>query len=119
ELSKRHEPLFVSEQGNPVTSRSTNARWSEFRALIQKTNPTFKHRFHDLRATYGTFRLHDLLGAGLAEVECLELLMGWMGHENERTTWKYLRFLKRKEVFKEKFALLDSIMHDAIGGDNE
>ncbi|HCM0401456.1 TPA: tyrosine-type recombinase/integrase [Vibrio parahaemolyticus] len=119
ELCERHEPLFVSEQGNPVTSRSTNARWSEFRALIQKTDPTFKHRFHDLRATYGTFRLHDLLESGLAEVECLELLMGWMGHENERTTWKYLRFLKRKEVFKEKFALLDSIMHDALGGDNE
>ncbi|MFS1904031.1 tyrosine recombinase XerC [Vibrio lentus] len=118
-LCERHEPLFVSEQGNPVTSRSTNARWSEYRAIIQKKDAIFKHRFHDLRATYGTFRLHDLLQSGLAEVECLELLMGWMGHENEITTWKYLRFLKRKEVFKEKFALLDSIMHNALGGNNE
>jgi len=119
ELCERHEPLFVSEQGNPVTSRSTNVRWSEFRTLIQKKEPNFKHRFHDLRATYGTFRLHDLLGSGLAEVECLELLMGWMGHENESTTWKYLKFLKRKEVFKEKFSILDSIMHHALGGGNE
>ncbi|MCG9729776.1 tyrosine-type recombinase/integrase [Shewanella sp. Isolate13] len=119
ELCERHEPLFISEQGNPVTSRSTSSRWSDFRSLIQKTDPKFKHRFHDLRATYGTFRLHDLLQSGLAEVECLELLMGWMGHKNERTTWKYLRYLKRKEVFKEKFALLDSIMHNVLGADNE
>ncbi|MGT2593413.1 tyrosine-type recombinase/integrase [Vibrio cholerae] len=119
EWSERHEPLFISQQGNPVTSLSTNARWSEFRTQIRKTDANFNHRFHDLRATYGTFRLHDLLESGLAEVECLELLMGWMGHENERTTWKYLRFLKRKEIFKEKFALLDSIMHDALEGDYE
>ncbi len=42
--------------------------------------------------------------------------MGWMGHKNESTTWKYLRFLKRKETFKVKFGI-DSIMHEALGGD--
>ncbi len=81
--------------------------------------PSFSHRFHDLRATYGTYRLSDLLEAKLPVIDCMELLMGWMGHKDESTTWKYLRFLKRKEAFKVKFGILDSIMHDVLGGDDD
>ncbi len=97
---EKHEPLFVSKQGNPVTAKSIEARWMEFRTQLKLHHPSFKHRFHDLRATYGTYRLNDLLEAKLPETDSLELLMGWMGHKNESTTWKYLRFLKRKEAFK-------------------
>ncbi|WCP67033.1 site-specific integrase [Vibrio tubiashii] len=118
ERCERHEPLFVSQQGNPATGKSIEARWIEFRAEIKQAEPSFTHRFHDLRATYGTYRLSDLLEAKLPVVECMELLMGWMGHNNESTTWKYLRFLKRKEVFKVKFGILDSIMHEALGSDD-
>ncbi|EJC6859402.1 site-specific integrase [Vibrio parahaemolyticus] len=114
-----HEPLFVSQQGNPATGKSIEARWIEFRADIKQAKPSFTHRFHDLRATYGTYRLSDLLEAKLPIVDCMELLMGWMGHKDESTTWKYLRFLKRKEAFKVKFGILDSIMHDALGGNDD
>lgn len=116
---EKHEPLFVSKQGNPVTAKSIEARWIEFRTQLKQQHRSFTHRFHDLRATYGSYRLNDLLEAKLSEVESLELLMGWMGHKNESTTWKYLRFLKRKEAFKVKFGLLDSIMYEALGYDDE
>ncbi|MBU2969984.1 tyrosine-type recombinase/integrase [Pseudoalteromonas sp. C2R02] len=114
-----HEPLFVSEQGNPVSPKSIEARWSELRAKIKIIHPSFTHRFHDFRSTYGTYRLSDLLSVGLHTTECLELLMGWMGHKNESTTMKYIRFLKRREAFKVKFGILDSIMHHALGGEDE
>lgn len=119
EHCERHEPLFISQQGNPCTGKSIEARWVEFRAEIRKVEPSFSHRFHDLRATYGTYRLSDLLEAKLPVIDCMELLMGWMGHKDESTTWKYLRFLKRKEAFKVKFGILDSIMHDVLGGDDD
>nr|WP_283104089.1 site-specific integrase [Shewanella gelidimarina] len=115
EQSKRHEPLFVSQQGNPVSSMSLGARWGEFRANLVSAGSIFTHRFHDLRSTYGTYRMSGLLEAKLPVADCMELLMGWMGHNNESTTWKYLKFLKRKEAFKVKFGLLDSIMHEALG----
>jgi len=119
ERCERHEPLFISQQGNPITGKIIESRWVEFRAEIKQAEPSFSHRFHDLRATYGTYRLNDLLEAKLPVVACMELLMGWMGHKNESTTWKYLRFLKRKEAFKIKFGILDSIMHEALGGEDE
>ncbi|WP_387693112.1 tyrosine-type recombinase/integrase [Photorhabdus sp. RM71S] len=65
ERCERHEPLFVSQQGNPATGKSTEARWVEFRKKIKQVEPLFAHRFHDLRATYGTYRLSDLLEAKL------------------------------------------------------
>lgn len=119
EQCQRHEPLFISQQGNPMTRESIESRWIELRALIQQQDRDFKHRFHDLRATYATYRLSDLLNAKLGTIESLELLMGWMGHKDESTTWKYLRYLQRKEVFKMKFGILDTIMHEALGVDNE
>ncbi|MGF1713602.1 site-specific integrase [Photobacterium chitinilyticum] len=119
ELCLNHEPLFVSEQGNPVSPKSTEARWSELRKKIKQAHPAFEHRFHDFRSTYGTYRLNDLLEARLPVVESMELLMSWMGHKNESTTWKYLRYLKRKEAFKVKFGILDSIMHEVLEGGNE
>ncbi|MEZ8192900.1 tyrosine-type recombinase/integrase [Vibrio sp. 1F279] len=119
ERCDRHEPLFVSQQGNPATGKSIEARWIEFRAEIKQVEPSFSHRFHDLRATYATYRLNVLLEAKLPVVDCMELLMGWMGHKGESTTWKYLRFLKRKEAFKVKYGILDAIMHDALGGNDD
>ncbi|HFQ4886487.1 TPA: tyrosine-type recombinase/integrase [Vibrio vulnificus] len=114
ERCENHEPVFVSEQGNPVSAKSIEARWAELRSVIKKSHPTFMHRFHDFRSTYGTYRLSDLLEAGLLDLECMELLMAWMGHKNESTTWKYLRFLRRKKAFKVKFGILDSIMHSVL-----
>ncbi|MBE4002352.1 phage integrase family protein [Vibrio parahaemolyticus] len=119
ERCDRHEPLFISQQGNPATGKSIEARWVELRTEVKETEPSFTHRFHDLRATYGTYRLNDLLEAQLPVVECMELLMCWMGHKNESTSWKYLRFLKRKEAFKVKFGILDSIMHEVLEVDSE
>ncbi|GIU25612.1 site-specific integrase [Shewanella schlegeliana] len=114
ERCKSHESLFISQQGNPASSKSIESRWGEFRAKIINAGATFSHRFHDLRSTYGTYRLNDLLEAKLPVADSMELLMGWMGHNNESTTWKYLKFLKRKEAFKVKFGLLDSIIHEAL-----
>ncbi|MCL1127615.1 tyrosine-type recombinase/integrase [Shewanella surugensis] len=119
ERCERHEPLFVSQQGNPVKAQTINARWAELRAVVQRSDTFAKHRFHDLRATYCTYRLSDLLDAQLPPSECLDQLMGWMGHKDLSTTWKYLRYLKRKEVFKVKFGILDTIMNEALGAGDE
>jgi integrase len=114
EFCLNHEPLFISQQGNPILPKSIEARWLELRKKIKQQHPKFEHRFHDFRSTYCTYRLNDLIEAGLPVVDCMELIMSWMGHKNESTTWKYLRYLKRKDAFKVKFGILDSIMHDVL-----
>lgn len=106
----RFEPLFISQQGNPVRPEVLNARWVAFRNTLRQIDPGFRYRFHDLRSTYATYRLHNLLEIGVSESEALDCLMGWMGHRNESTTFKYIRFLKMHETLKFAFSLLDSVM---------
>nr|MBF4328584.1 site-specific integrase [Vibrio anguillarum] len=65
------------------------------------------------------YRLGDLLTSGLNSSEALDCLMGWMGHNHESTTWKYIRYLKRKEALRDKFSMLDTLMHDALTADSE
>jgi len=40
--------------------------------------------------------------------------MGWMGHSNERTTFKYIRYVRKSEMQKLAFSLLDTVMDNAI-----
>ncbi|SKA57319.1 hypothetical protein CZ814_03849 [Photobacterium toruni] len=110
-------PLFISNYGNPTESKVISARWADFRKNVRMIDLTFHHKFHDLRCTYGTYRLNDLLQSGIDTSEALDCIMSWMGHNHEQTTWKYLRYLKRKEIFLNQLSLLDEIMHDAINGD--
>ncbi|MBK4655470.1 tyrosine-type recombinase/integrase [Enterobacter cloacae] len=110
----QNEPLFISQQGSPCTPQSTGARFGELRKKIINSGIAFDHKFHDLRCSYATYRLYSLLTAGIEPADALSLLMQWMGHKNESTTWKYLRYLKTKEALKEKISMLDEIMHRAL-----
>ncbi|EKN6193523.1 TPA: tyrosine-type recombinase/integrase [Yersinia enterocolitica] len=111
---ENNEPLFISQRGIPFSPTTIYTQWGKLRSSIQKTSPNFNFKFHDLRCSYGTYRLNDLLHAGLEPAEALDLLMGWMGHNHESTTWQYLRYLKYKDALKDKIAMLDSIMHEAL-----
>ncbi|HEY2455445.1 MAG TPA: site-specific integrase [Scandinavium sp.] len=117
--SPRFEPLFISQQGNPVRPEVLNARWGAFRNMLRQKDPGFRYRFHDLRSTYATYRLHSLLESGLSEGEALDCLMGWMGHQNESTTFKYIRFLKMNETLKFAFSVLDTVMNRALKTNND
>lgn len=112
--AKKFEPLFISQQGNPQLPGSLSSRFSELRREIINSGTSFDYKFHDLRCSYATYRLHSLLEAGIEPADALSLLMSWMGHKNESTVWKYLRYLKRKEAIREKISILDSIMNEAL-----
>lgn len=45
--------------------------------------------------------------------------MGWMGHQNESTTFKYIRFLKMNETLKFAFSILDTVMSRISEADHD
>ncbi|EOY5739433.1 TPA: tyrosine-type recombinase/integrase [Enterobacter ludwigii] len=113
------EPLFISQQGNCVKPQVLNARWIELRNKINQNAPGFRYRFHDLRSTYATYRLDNLLKSGLSEGEALDCIMGWMGHKNERTTFRYIAYLRKNEILRSTFSLLDTLMDASIQGEKD
>lgn len=109
---KPHEPLFISQQGNQYSTASLAARWGDFRKRLRTKNKAFNYKFHDLRSTYATYRIGDLLDSGIGEYDAIDTLMGYMGHNNETTTFKYIRYRKRREAISNKFTMLDNLMND-------
>ena len=87
--------------------------------MLRQKDPGFRYRFHDLRSTYATYRLHSLFESGLSEGEALDCLMGWMGHQNESTTFKYIRYLKMNETLKFAFSVLDTVMSRISEADHD
>jgi integrase len=109
------EPLLINTRGKAYSSANVQKYFSNLREKIrQHFHITFQHRTHDLRATYGTFRLSSMLENGVNPVDAMKLLMGWMGHQDEKTTWRYLTYLKKRQLNEEALCVLDSIVEDAL-----
>ncbi|MGR5187232.1 tyrosine-type recombinase/integrase [Photobacterium damselae] len=115
--SYNFEPIFISQQGNRYSTASLSARWGDLRKLIKQEYPLFNFKFHDLRSTYATHRISELLDAGISEYDAIDTLMEYLGHNQEATMWKYIRYKKRKEAICDKFTILDKLIHEFCAGD--
>lgn len=114
-LKDKQSPyLLVTKNGTPFSSNNVHQSFRRLKQKIQdQNNILFKHKTHDLRATYCTYRLSSLLEHGLQK-DAVTQVMAWMGHNNESTIWKYVDFLERDTNIQKSVSLLDQILDDAI-----
>ena len=86
-------PVFINKDGSPFSVQSLNTLWSKLRKAIQEnSNPHFKHKQHDCRATFGAYKLESLLKIeSLTVMQALVMLKNEMGHKDLETTMRYLR----------------------------
>ena len=86
-------PAFINKDGNSFSTQSLNTLWGKLRTAIQKTsNPHFKHKQHDCRATFGAYKLESLAQIPeLSMLQALETLKKEMGHKDLDTTMLYLK----------------------------
>jgi len=86
-------PAFINKDGISFTTQSLNTLWGKLRTAIQEnSNPHFKHKQHDCRATFGAYKLDSLAQiSGLTMLQALEILKKEMGHKDLNTTMLYLK----------------------------
>ncbi|MEO9508590.1 MAG: hypothetical protein ABJG28_05340, partial [Nonlabens ulvanivorans] len=112
-VNLKHIPLLLNQSGRPLTSDGVQRNFHRIKEKIRQTGSHFEHRTHDLRSTYATYKLSTLLKY-LEPSDAMALLMGWLGHKDEKTTWKYLRFLEKDRVYQEAISMLDAILDEAL-----
>lgn len=111
---QKHTYLLLNNRGMPLSSNNVQQHFRRLRKDIKNMFETsFNHRTHDLRATYGTYRLDALLDH-LPVGDALALVMAWMGHKDEKTTWKYLKYLRKEKANQSAIVLLDKILGESI-----
>ncbi len=86
-------PAFINKDGNMFTTQSINTQWAKLRSAIQEnSNPHFKHKEHDCRATFGAYKLESLVTIKeLSMMQALTMLKNEMGHKDLDTTMLYLK----------------------------
>ncbi len=88
-----NQPAFINKDGDSFTTQSLNTLWGKLRTAIQEnSNPHFKHKQHDCRATFGAYKLDSLAKIPqLSMLQALEMLKKEMGHKDLNTTMLYLK----------------------------
>ena len=106
--------LLVTKNSTPFTSNNVHQSFHRLKKRIHNNIGTpFKHKTHDLRSTYCTYRLSSLLEYGLQKNAVMQM-MAWMGHSSEATTWKYVDYLERDKTVQAATSFLDEVLQEAV-----
>lgn len=117
-LTKQGKPYYIAKYDeetllqfspirNPRAADGIRQQWSVMRDRLQLIDPTFKYKFHDLRATFGMNLLDKLLYANsqisdpakrMTDSAILNHIMHSMGHSNIKTTMQYLNYRRLIEI---------------------
>jgi len=89
--------LFIGRRAQPYTVSAVNRLVHEMRSRAVTAGLPFMHRFkfHQTRATFGTWLMEILLDAG-AKTDAIRVVRDAMLHKDERTTLGYINFLERQ-----------------------
>lgn len=111
----KNEPVFITRDGDPFSSKAFYTQWYAFRSEVREALPDnyFKHKPHDLRATFGTNWLRSALDAGYTVNQALAGLKLVMGHESESTTMKYIKFYQEDEMSDKVAGFMDQLAAEA------
>jgi integrase len=87
--------LFLNKNGAPYDTNSIGGLVRKMRVRAYRAGLAFAadFKFHQSRATFGTWLMQLLLDAGPAS-EAIGVVRDALLHKFERTTWKYIRFLE-------------------------
>lgn len=111
--------LLLNQRGLPMTPINVTQHYSKAKKAFKVvTGRALNHRPHDARATYGTYRLASLL-EHLQPLDAMTLVMGWMGHRHESTTWRYLRYLNKEKLNSNAISMMDIFLEEALREENE
>lgn len=116
----RHEPLFLMANGRRMSEKAFYSRWYSFRRRLARSAPenVFRHKPHDLRATFATLFLRSALSCYPDQAaNALGTVKYWMGHKSENTTMKYIVFLQQHQISDAVAGVMDAMIDDVSGRD--
>ncbi|KVT96545.1 integrase [Burkholderia ubonensis] len=99
--------LFLTRSGKPYTVETVNRLVYEMRERASSNGLKFmqRFRFHQSRATFGTWLMRLLLDSG-GRADAIKVVRDAMLHKDEKTTLGYIHFLENtraKAHFAEEF----------------
>jgi integrase len=97
--AKDKQSLFLTKSGEPYTVETVNRLVYEMRKKAIAFGLYFMHRFkfHQSRATFGTWLMQLLLDAG-SKTDAIRIVRDALLHKDEKTTLGYITFLENSRA---------------------
>lgn len=110
--------LFLTMHGKPYAQASVTRLMTDLRraALVAGLKFMERFKFHQTRATYGTWLMQLALSA-TSEANAVALVKNAMLHKNEATTFRYIRFLGMSKGKAEAAAAFTEVFTGLSGRD--
>ncbi|GAA5218328.1 site-specific integrase [Corallincola platygyrae] len=104
-------PLFITKNGTEMSKQAFYSSWYRLKVKYKSVfGEEFTYRPHDLRATFATELLTIAMQLEPNNLEaCIEFVKYYMGHKDEKTTLKYIRFLNRQSLASSVAEIIDAI----------
>lgn len=86
--------LFLTRRGRPYSVSTVDRLVQEMRLRAVNAGMRFmaNFKFHQARATFGTWLLDVLLTSGASPAEAIGVVRDAMLHKDESTTYSYIKF---------------------------
>jgi len=109
-------PALIDKNGNAYTSREISQQWTRLSMHIRnESDINYKHKFYDLRATFGVAKVESLIAATkLNELQIRALLSGEMGHTDPTTTDLYLEHWQMKPEQVQFTSMMEGLVEEAL-----
>jgi integrase len=113
-----NSPLFLTINGKIFSKSAFYSSWSRMKAsYFDRYGEIFSHKPHDLRATFATNLIKYAMQVEPNNQQaCIDITRYYMGHKNERTTLKYIKFEHRKEMADKVANIMDLFVLEALEG---
>ena len=88
--------VFLTQSGKAYDQKMLSTLFGGFvKKHIHPILPTFSHKFHDLRATFGVITMKSCLDKGVAPSDALAFTKTQMRHKNLKDTMDYLEYFNQ------------------------
>ena len=108
--------VFLSQSGKAYDQKTISTLFRGFvKKHIHPILPTFSHKFHDLRATFGVTTMKNCLDKGLAPSDALAFTKTQMRHKNLKDTMHYLEYFNQGIAIDAQAEANEELLKDVLG----
>lgn len=113
-----HNRLFVNISGKVFSNNTIQTYLGKVKRDIQKRKPSWNYSYHDLRSTFATYWLYEQAQSRNNVFDFyLGELADLLGHNDVKTTQKYIDFVNAEVIKKEHSKNQNDLANNAMNKD--
>lgn len=116
EIGELDFPALINRIGKPYTTQDLTQQWCNLsREIRKKGDINFRHKYYDLRATFGVAKVESLSKVNKISFHQIRaILQQEMGHTKSTTTDLYLEHWELNPAIVQHTAMMEDLVSEAL-----